>query len=303
MNSAFTNWSDVRVFLAVLRGGSTLAASKQLGMAQPTVARRIDALEHATGLSLFHRDTRGFHPTSEACALAPMAEAMETAATRFGEKAADIHTALAGLIRFTAPPQSFSPNLAAILSDFSEQNPGVTFELLAESKVLNLAAGEADVGLRFAAEMHDGTLICTKLTDVRASLYAAPGYVARHGKPTSEHELHGHKFVVSDQLRRSFTINTWLVDRIAADQIVTRGSSFDAIIAAVLAGLGVAPLPNSLAADHPNLIKCFEPPVGTGVSSWLVISPDAHKRPEVRAFSKFFAARFRAVFRKMANGT
>ena len=42
MKGVFQNLSDVRVFLAVLRAGSTLAASKTLGMAQPTVARRIE---------------------------------------------------------------------------------------------------------------------------------------------------------------------------------------------------------------------------------------------------------------------
>ncbi|MBT8425437.1 MAG: LysR family transcriptional regulator, partial [Silicimonas sp.] len=52
MKSEFRNWSDIRVFLAVIREGSTLAASRKLGVAQPTVARRIDALEHETGLIL-----------------------------------------------------------------------------------------------------------------------------------------------------------------------------------------------------------------------------------------------------------
>jgi DNA-binding transcriptional LysR family regulator len=64
MKSENWNWSDLRVFLAVLDAGSTLAASKALGMAQPTVARRIDALEHATGLTLFERDTRGAQATA-----------------------------------------------------------------------------------------------------------------------------------------------------------------------------------------------------------------------------------------------
>ncbi len=37
------NWSDIRVFLAVCRDGSTLAASRRLGLSQPTVARRIES--------------------------------------------------------------------------------------------------------------------------------------------------------------------------------------------------------------------------------------------------------------------
>ena len=83
MQSDFRDWSDVRVFLAVVRAGSTLAASKGLGMAQPTVARRIEALEHALGLVLFERDTRGFQPTAEAQALIEAAHSVEAATTDF----------------------------------------------------------------------------------------------------------------------------------------------------------------------------------------------------------------------------
>ena len=73
MKSEFRNWSDIRVFLAVVREGSTLAASHKLGMAQLTVARRIEALEHATGLTLFERDNRGFKPTKNGRELVKLA--------------------------------------------------------------------------------------------------------------------------------------------------------------------------------------------------------------------------------------
>ena len=43
----------------------------------------------------------------------------------------------------------------------------------------------------------------------------------------------------------------------------------------------------------------FDPPPGTDVSSWLVMSPEAYRRPEVRAFAAFFAPRFRAAYKAM----
>ncbi|NNF92227.1 MAG: LysR family transcriptional regulator, partial [Boseongicola sp.] len=101
MKSEFRNWSDIRVFLAVIREGSTLAASRKLGVAQPTVARRIDALEHETGLILFERDTRGFKPTREARSLIPLAESIEETTRRFATKSRDL--AKPRPIRITAP--------------------------------------------------------------------------------------------------------------------------------------------------------------------------------------------------------
>ena len=56
-------WSDLRLFLAVARQGSTLGAAKQPGLDQTTVSRRIQALEHALGLTLFDRRSRGYRLT------------------------------------------------------------------------------------------------------------------------------------------------------------------------------------------------------------------------------------------------
>ena len=39
------DWNDLKAFLAVARGGSTLAGAKTLGVNQTTGARRIESLE------------------------------------------------------------------------------------------------------------------------------------------------------------------------------------------------------------------------------------------------------------------
>lgn len=294
MKREFASWSDVRVFLAVLRSGSTLAASKRLGMSQPTVARRIDALEHALGLVLFERDTRGVRPTADAARLIEPAQAMEAAANALTKEAGRAPTEQT--IRITAPVQSFSARFAGILSDFGDLHPGTRFELVSSPDILDLVAGEADVALRFTQEIGDDRLICTKLTEVKSALYASPGYVERCGKPASEDDLGEHSFVVLDTFRTSFTINDWLIGRVRPDQIVSRGSNIEAIVTAVQAGLGIGPIPKSLAADHPTLILCVDTPDNTAVPSWLLVAPDAYRRPEVRAFSAFFARRFRKMF-------
>src|SRR5688572_1616588 len=40
-NAAMYDWGDLKVFLAVARAGSTLAAARELGVNQTTVARRV----------------------------------------------------------------------------------------------------------------------------------------------------------------------------------------------------------------------------------------------------------------------
>lgn len=297
MKSRFDNWADIRVFLAVVRRGSTLAASRDLAMAQPTVARRIDALEHVLGLTLFDRDTRGFRPTKAALRLLPAAEGIEAAVTAFEADVDKAHRSQMRPIRVTAPRVNFSHNFSAILSDFKANNPGTNFELISSYKYLDLIAGEADVAVRFARKIDDDRLICRKMTTVRSALYASQSYADRHGLPASEAAFAGHSFVISDPSPKAMVINDWLRDRIDEEQIVSRCNGVDTIIAAIKAGLGIGPLNTSLAREDGTLIQCFPPPEGTEIYSWLVISPEAYRRPEVKAFSTFFVPRFRAIFK------
>jgi DNA-binding transcriptional LysR family regulator len=299
MKSLFMNWSDILVFLTVCREGSTLAASKRLGISQPTVARRIDTLEHQLGLTLFERDTQGFRPTSSARALLPLAEQMEGAADAVTAAAREARTTRTQPIRITAPRRNFSPTFSAILSEFSAQHPDIRFELIASYDVLDLVAGEADVAIRISRRIADERLICTKLTDVKSALFASRGYAERRGLPASADELAGHSFVVYDPVPPTMLLNTWLLERISPDQIVTRGGDAEAVTTSIDAGLGIGPVTIAFATDYPSLVRCFDPPPGTDVSSWLLMSPDAYRRPEVREFATFFAPRFRAAYRAM----
>ncbi len=145
MKNAFGDWSNARYFLAVCREGSTLAASRKLGAAQPTVARRIEALEHELGLVLFERDTRGFRPTTAALRLLPAAEAMEAAAQVLQSTASELTAARP--IRITAPVGNFSQRMRRIVYEFNLKHPGLEFEFLPTIKVLDLVVGERVLGI------------------------------------------------------------------------------------------------------------------------------------------------------------
>jgi DNA-binding transcriptional LysR family regulator len=292
MKSECWNWSDLRVFLAVLDAGSTLAASKTLGLAQPTVARRIDALEHATGVTLFERDTRGAQPTDAAHALEPHARAVAEAVSCFEGAARQAGRTIDSPIRLTAPKPNFSENLAEALADFTDMHPGVRFEFVSTNDYVDLCAGEADVAIRFG-DVGDDRLIRRRLTTGTASVYASRTYAERHGVPSGEHDLSGHRFIGYDRQRRSMPVYDWLLERIDPDQIVGRVTDPESIVSAVRAGLGLGVVPTTL-AEEMGLVRCFPPPPGTEVTGYLVMSPAAWRRPEVRAFAKFFVPRFRS---------
>ena len=57
------NWDDLRIFLALARGGTLTTAAKALGVSHPTVSRRVQALEKQIGARLFDRLPDRFVPT------------------------------------------------------------------------------------------------------------------------------------------------------------------------------------------------------------------------------------------------
>lgn len=295
MKSAFRSWSDVRVFLAVYREGSTLAASRRLDMAQPTVARRIDALEHEIGLTLFDRDTRGFHPTGAARDLLSAAEALEEAAEGFREKVSGLKQARA--IRVTAYLANFSPRVTTIFSEFLELRPDVRFDFLPGVQVLDLMAGEADVALRITRAPIEPDLICRKISTAQFSLFGSHSYAEKYGLPTSPQDLAGHRFLTFQRDDVPQTFHKWLLKYITPDQIVLSFTEIDMMHSAIRSGRGLGIANLKLAEGDPMLIRCFDPPEELSAAHVLLVSPDAYRRSEVKEFVKFFAPRYAALFR------
>ena len=71
------NWDDVQVFLAIARHGTLGAAGRALKQSQPTMGRRLKALEHSLGHTLFQRTSEGFVLTDEGAAVLRHAEDMD----------------------------------------------------------------------------------------------------------------------------------------------------------------------------------------------------------------------------------
>lgn len=298
MKSVFQNLSDVRVFLAVLRAGSTLAASKTLGMAQPTVARRIEALEHMLGLVLFERNTQGFTPTQDALALVPSAEAVEKAAEGLDAVAARLASAKSGAIRITAVANAFNPKLAAILESFVESYGDVKFELIPSDDAIDIAAGDVDVAIRWTnREIDDSSLICRKLATESLSLFASKSYAAKSDLPRSETGLQGHKYLVFNADLAYEKMNNWLLPRIEPDQIAMTCQDFRAMESAIQMGAGIGTLLTRYMRADETLVQCFELPEDLWANAWLLVNPSAYRRPEVKAFTTFFAPRYSAHLR------
>lgn len=205
--------------------------------------------------------------------------------------------AVSGLIRLTASHVVFTDNFSNILADFVDAHPGVKFELISSPKLLDLGSGEADVAIRYSDRISDDRLICRKLSDIYSSYYATPRYVDKYGAPQDGSDLAGHQFLIFDRDGPLSRHDEWLVRQIGPDQIAGRFGDMETLFSAIRTGLGIGPMPRVTAAKLGGLVRCFDTPGGANNATWLVVSPSAYRRPEVRSFAAFFASRYGAFLR------
>lgn len=67
--------------------------------------------------------------------------------------------------------------------------------------------------------------------------------------------------------------------------------------ASIRAGHGLGLVNLRLAAADKTLIRCFGNIEELSRSNMMLIAPDAYRRPEVKAFTKFFAPRYAAILK------
>jgi DNA-binding transcriptional LysR family regulator len=141
-------WDDAQLFLAVAETKSMSAAARLLKLGQPTISRRIAALEYSLSATLFMRSVEGISLTALGERLLPSAQKMAEWAGEFERAAALKDKRPQGIVRITASPYLCFDFLAPFSASVTHSNPGLSLSLLASMHYLDLARGEADLALR-----------------------------------------------------------------------------------------------------------------------------------------------------------
>jgi DNA-binding transcriptional LysR family regulator len=293
------DWNDLRCFLAVAREGSTLAAARRLKINQTTVARRIEALEEALGLKLFERKQRGYSLTEGGREILTAAERVEGEAETLERLVAQRSRRMAGVVRVTTNEAFANMVLTPCLGEFAELYPDVRVEVAVSERRLDLARGEADVALRAGAPQDPG-LVGRRLGDIRWSIYCSRDYAARRGVPDRPEALKDHFVIGALDTLAELPAARWLAAQAPAAQMLSQSNSLTNLLAALKAGLGVAPLPCMMGDAEPELIRCFAPISELDADLWLITREPLRGLAHVRAFNEFVSARIGSIKHRLA---
>jgi len=285
-------WNDIRIFLAVADEGSTLAAAKKLNMNQTTVSRRMHALEHALGLTLFDRDTRGYALTSPGKGLMAVAAQMGDASEQVSLRAQDLARGTSGTIKVTAAYAAMTHWVLPLISQFRKLHPEVTFEICTRESYMSLESGEADIAFRAADKITGDTLIIRKLPPVIWGVFCSKAYQAAHGMVRSIDEICDHPLLLyPDEMMQNVALLKWLARHCDGDNIFGRVDSVVTMAASLLNEQAVGALPCMQGDPINDLVRCFTHEKLMG-KFWLVASKEAYQKPHVRKFMAYAAEFF-----------
>jgi DNA-binding transcriptional LysR family regulator len=285
------DWTALRDFLAVAETGSLSRAARRLGSSQPTLTRRMAALEERLRAELFRRTPRGIELTEAGESILPAARQMEQEAHAIELAISGRDAALAGPVRITATEGLGIHWLTPALAEFQRAHPAIEIQLLIQNQVLNLLQREADIAVRLSRPLQPD-LVGRKVGELAFGLFAAREYLERFGRPNAPDELARHHSVAFDESARWQTGPGASLERaLSAAPVAYRANSGQAQLAAIRAGCGIGAAVCFLAQRHAELEQVL-PETEIALELWLITHPAMRRSARIRAVFDFLAQRF-----------
>jgi DNA-binding transcriptional LysR family regulator len=286
------DWDKLRIFHAVASAGSFTHAGQMLTLSQSAVSRQVSALEEEIATPLFQRHARGLTLTDEGELLY---SAVSDVLARLGqaeEALKNVQAAPRGSLKVTTSHGLGMFWLLPKLQSFLRDYPELQLHFVFEDRELDLAQREADIALRMRAPVQ-ADLIQRKLFTVHYHIYAAPAYLARAGKPDSFEDLASHQLIVyGETAAPEIREVNWLANQVIRLEPGTRGralriNNICGILQATEAGLGIAALPDYIAAERRTLIRLLPDIEGPTFDVHLVYCDALRQSKRVGAFRDF----------------
>lgn len=180
----------MQTFVRIVEAGSLSGAAAQMATTQPTVSRRLQALERTLGVRLLQRSTRGMRLTEDGERCFERAKSLLESWGSFESELRGKSEQAQGNLRVLAPHALGQEHFVQPLTEFLQRNPGVNVDWLLRDDERDLIGEGIDCALR-VGEVRDPSVVSIKLGDVPRIVVAAPAVLA--GRPVPEHpdELEG----------------------------------------------------------------------------------------------------------------
>jgi DNA-binding transcriptional LysR family regulator len=272
------DWSDVRIFLGVVRSRSLGEAARSLGLSHPTIGRRIKALEEEARQPLFRRTKDGLLLTDAGDSVLKLAESMENSALTMERRLAGSQESLEGILRISSADWFAGYVLASVFVELADLHPAVVPEVIASYRLLDLSRRDADVAFRIVP-FSEPEIVQRRLMTMPYAVYCTPDVAdALNGNPSSV------GLILMNTAQAHFPDVAWLLERYPDSRRKFTSTSRSVQAQMCRHGLGLAVLPRPLGDAVPGLqrIDSVEAPPSRDI--WVGYHQDLRHMDRLRAF-------------------
>ncbi|MBL8515996.1 MAG: LysR family transcriptional regulator [Betaproteobacteria bacterium] len=296
----------MEAFVAIVDAGSITAAAQSLDVSQPSLVRRLAALERDLGARLLHRTTRRMSLTDEGRDYYERSRQILQAVNDARHQLSVRQAVPRGRLRIASSVAFGRRFVAPVAAEFLAGNPELQMELLLVDRVVDLVEEGIDVAIRLA-RLPDSSMVAHPVGEVHRVVVASPAFLKSVGKPKTPEQLKGARCV-------SFTGLTspahWAfpVGRKAGQvpvHSVFVSNQIDAAVAACLGGVGFGRFLDYQVLDHiqsGRLVRVLRPHEGEPIPVSVLYPSARHPSANVRGFVAFAQPRLKAALRALQAG-
>lgn len=259
MDEMNIDWNDLKLFLAVARNKGLSGAARQTGSSAPTLGRRMQALEQATGIEIFQRHARGYDLTAQGQAFYDRVLEVEA---KIHPLVSSRHDNPRTLVKLSAGQWTLHA-LSQHIHRIAKAAPDALLRFISSDEFLNINHREAVIGIR-NQRPHQTGLAYRQIGTVSFAGYATDpsvtGWITVASTAPSARWLSAQT-----DLTKVMEVNTSPLAKDLAEQ-----------------GMGRVVLPCFIGDHAPDLIRVIDPIPDLEHEQWLVSHNEDRFIPPVR---------------------
>lgn len=306
MNRLTLNDFALFVHIATAQSLSTVARGNNIPVSR--VSRALSHIEAECGLRLVRRTTHGLSLTDDGQVFLEYAKRFVSERNLLQDSLSVRAKSAKGTVRVSVAQLLAEHVLIPKLGAFGELCPDLDLDLHIADSVADIAQDGIDIVIRAGISPAE-TLIARSLGKHGRVLYAAPGYLKKHGMPRRPGDLNTHSLITNTA---SPTHNQWhfLIDGKQTVQTMRgrfRVNNSAAVVSLALAGTGIARINDVLGRDlvHQGKLKpvLADYCIPGEYSIYAAILAERHRAPKIRVVMDYLKICFAAFSRPARTST
>lgn len=249
---AMRNLNALLVFVKVAETRSFTLAAQRLGLTSSAISKSISRLEQELGVKLLTRSTRLVNLTGEGASFFERCQQILTEIENAETAVTSTSAIPKGRLRLQMPVGFGRRVVVPKMWEFTQRYPELSVDIELSDRLVDLTYEAVDAVIHIGS-VTDDRVVAHKLCNLSFAAYASPGYLAKHGTPTSPNDLDHHQCLAylrpmtGDHREWRFTKDGKDFSRVVSGALNINNA--ETLLEAAIAGTGIVMVSDFIAGD------------------------------------------------------